>query len=117
MSLGPAEIVGSSGYTAVGHRKMMRAEGEFERHQLPAGIRRCGGGMEPPGRDPAERREKRGGPGSEEPHDAGGIRRHRGQQRKVGRKILRECGGLKFRKVLLQGESAPQRLMHWKVRY
>ena len=48
----------------------MRAEGEFERHQLPAGIRRCGGGMEPPGRDPAERREKRGGPGSEEPHES-----------------------------------------------
>ena len=49
------------------------------------------GGMEPPGRDPAERRKKRGGPGCEEPHNAGVIRRHRGQQRKVGRKVLREC--------------------------
>lgn len=94
LRLGPAEIVGSNGYTAVGHRKMMRAEGEFERHQLPAGIWRCvcvgGGGWSPQAETlQREEREKRGGPGSEEPRDAGGIRRH-GGNRKVGRKILRE---------------------------
>ena len=41
--------------------------------------------MEPPGRDPAERREKRGGPVIEEPQDAGGIRRHRGATEESGK--------------------------------
>ena len=117
-SLGPAEIVGSSGYTAVGRRKMMRAEGEFERHQLPAGIWRCGGGWRPQ-TETLQGEERSGGPGSEEPHEAEGIRRHRatedpGMAREVGRKILRECGGLKFSKMLFQGERGSQRLMHRK---
>lgn len=37
-----------------------------------------------------------------------------GMAREVGRKILRECGGLKFSKMLFQGERGSQRLMHGK---
>ena len=81
--------------------------------------------MEPPGRDPAERRQKHGGPVIEEPHDAGGIRRHRGQQRKVGRKVLRECPEVQESAVSRgewstvldalesQAVKTPQRLLHF----